>query len=62
LTDQFAAIAGAKQLIIGHFSARYKDPKPLQEEAKLYFDNTLLAEEGKTYLIENTDIEINDIE
>jgi ribonuclease Z len=27
---QFAKIAGAKQLLIGHFSARYKDVTPLK--------------------------------
>jgi ribonuclease Z len=40
--------AGVKRLIIGHFSARYKDLTPLLEEAKAVFDNTHLAIEGKT--------------
>jgi len=40
-----------KQLIIGHFSARYKDLTPLLEESTKIFENTLLAEEGKTYKI-----------
>ncbi len=43
--------ANAKQLIIGHFSARYNDLEPLLLETKTVFDNTLLAEEGKTYSI-----------
>jgi ribonuclease Z len=40
--------AEVKRLIIGHFSARYKDLTPLLEEAKAVFDNTHLAIEGKT--------------
>ena len=38
--------AHAGQLAIGHFSARIKDEKPLLEEAKSIFPNTLLAREG----------------
>lgn len=34
------------QLIIGHFSARYKDPAPLLDEAKSIFPNTIAAEDG----------------
>lgn len=41
--------ANVKQLIIGHFSARYKNTELLLKEAKSVFENTLLAEEGKTY-------------
>ena len=43
--------ANAKQLLIGHFSARYKDVKQLLEEAKSIFENTLIAEDGYKYLI-----------
>ena len=50
---QFASIAKAKQLILGHFSARYNDLTPILEEARATFPNTILAEEGKTYEIEN---------
>lgn len=39
------------QLIIGHFSSRYKDTEPLLLEAKSVFVNTLLAEEGLSYFI-----------
>ncbi|MDB5263984.1 MAG: ribonuclease [Adhaeribacter sp.] len=39
--------ANVKRLLIGHFSARYKDLNPLLEEAKAVFDNTHLAIEGK---------------
>jgi ribonuclease Z len=40
--------ADARRLLIGHFSARYKDLTPLLLEAKEVFDNTHLALEGKT--------------
>jgi ribonuclease Z len=40
--------AQARRLLIGHFSARYKDLTPLLLEAKEVFDNTHLALEGKT--------------
>ncbi len=43
--------ARAKQLIIGHYSARYGDLDGLLEEAKAVFPNTLLAIEGKTYSV-----------
>jgi ribonuclease Z len=46
-----ASKANAKQLIIGHFSARYKDLQPLLEEAKSVFPNTILAVEGETVKI-----------
>ena len=43
--------ANAKQLLIGHYSARYKDLNVLLKEAKQIFENTLLAIEGETYKI-----------
>lgn len=43
--------ANVKQLVIGHYSARYKDLEPLLNEAQSIFPNTLLGEEGKTYII-----------
>jgi ribonuclease Z len=46
-----AAKAGVKRLLIGHFSARYKDLTPVLEEAKAVFENTMLAVEGKTVSI-----------
>lgn len=39
------------QLIIGHFSSRYRDLMPLLEEAQRVFPNTVLAEEGKSFII-----------
>ncbi len=43
--------AEAKQLLIGHFSARHKDPAGLLEEARHVFKNTELAEELKRYSV-----------
>ena len=44
--------ANVKRLIIGHFSARYKNLYPLLEEAKAVFENTTLALEGDRFVIE----------
>lgn len=41
--------AGAKALIIGHFSARYNDILPLVEEASAIFPKTCGAVDGTTY-------------
>ncbi len=38
----------AKQLMIGHFSARYTDINPLLNEAQEVFPNTIAAQEGLT--------------
>jgi ribonuclease Z len=35
-----------KQLVIGHFSARYEDETPLIEEARTVFANTIQAKEN----------------
>lgn len=44
---QAAKESGAKRLILGHYSSRYGgDESVLLEEAKMVFDNTLLAKEG----------------
>ena len=48
---QLAKDAGVEKLIIGHFSARYKDLQPLQDEARKTFENSYLAIEGKTFSI-----------
>lgn len=42
---------GAKKLLLGHYSARYKELEPLLEEAKSEFDNSQLSFEGKWYKI-----------
>lgn len=48
---QIASQVGAKKLIIGHYSSRYKTLIELLEEAKTVFENTQLAIEGNTYQI-----------
>lgn len=46
-----ALAVGAKRLLIGHFSSRYKDTEPLLEEARAIFPNTEIAREGETFQI-----------
>jgi ribonuclease Z len=48
-----AAEAMANTLIIGHFSARYKNILPLVDEAKTVFTNTFPAIDGMSYDIGN---------
>ncbi|MDB2385688.1 ribonuclease Z, partial [Polaribacter sp.] len=47
--------ADVKQLVLGHFSGRYKDTSLFENEAKKVFENTLLAEPGKMFTLSNTD-------
>jgi ribonuclease Z len=42
---ELAHAAGARQLLLGHFSARYEDETILLDEARALFPNTLLAKE-----------------
>ena len=54
-TGQAATIAKnakVKKLIIGHYSSKYTDLRPLLNESLQVFPNTQLAEEGLTYRIE----------
>lgn len=44
-----ALAAGARQLMLGHFSSRYKDSGPLLQEAREVFPDTFAAEEGVTW-------------
>lgn len=46
-----ASLAGVSKLLLGHFSARYKDPAPLLEEATPIFANAHLAIEGEQHSI-----------
>ena len=46
---EMALDAGAKKLIIGHFSSRYKNEKPLVEEARTIFPNTFAANDGEKF-------------
>jgi ribonuclease Z len=41
--------AGVGKLLIGHFSARYKDLTPMLTEARSVFPQTELAVEGKKF-------------
>jgi ribonuclease Z len=50
---QIAAMAGVGKLIIGHFSARYKDLTPLLDEAVEVFPNTELGIEGKSFAVKS---------
>jgi ribonuclease Z len=49
MTSKDAALmannAGAEKLILTHFSQRYKNAAPLQEDAQNYFDNVICAED-----------------
>ncbi len=46
---EIAVKANVKMLMIGHFSARYKDVGPLVDEARTLFPETIPATEGTTY-------------
>jgi ribonuclease Z len=45
----FAQRCGAKQLLLGHFSARYRETDVLLDEAQAVFPNSHVAEEGMVY-------------
>lgn len=45
---RIARLAKVQKLVIGHFSARYKELQPVLHEAKEIFPNTYLAKEGDT--------------
>jgi ribonuclease Z len=46
-----ARMAGVDKLLLGHFSARYKDLTPLLDEARAIFPNSYLATEGEEITI-----------
>lgn len=46
-----AKMAGVKQLMLGHYSSRYRDISPLLHEAKSVFANTILSLEGRSFLV-----------
>ncbi len=43
--------AKAKQLLIGHYSSKYKELMPFEKEARSVFKNTVVSQEGTTYLV-----------
>lgn len=48
-----ATLAEARKLVIGHFSARYKDLTPLVEEARAIFPNVEPGIEGSIFTVED---------
>lgn len=50
---RMAALAGAGKLIIGHFSARYKELTPLLEEARAVFPDVEAGIEGSIFTIQD---------
>lgn len=50
---RIASMAGAKQLILGHFSSRYKDVNLFLDEAREHFSNCELCEAGKVFELDN---------
>ncbi len=49
---EIAKKAEVRKLIIGHYSARYKDLQPLLDEAQSVFKNTILAVEGESTFVD----------
>jgi len=49
---QIAKLAQVKKLLIGHFSARYEDLAPSLAESKEVFEESYLAEEGKSFRLD----------
>ena len=49
---QIAKDANVNQLVIGHYSGRYKDISLFKKEAQEIFENTELAEPGKVFSVE----------
>ena len=48
---EVAKMANAKQLLLGHFSSKYRDLEPFREEASEIFPNVQVTEEGGAYEI-----------
>lgn len=48
---KLASTANVKRLLLGHFSARYKDPSLLVDEARELFQNSFAAKEGEVFEI-----------
>ncbi len=44
-----AKAAGVGQLMLGHYSTRYKSILLFKEEAQTIFDNVVLADDGKVF-------------
>jgi ribonuclease Z len=48
---EFAKMANVKQLLLGHFSSKYKDLEPFRKEAAEIFPNVQVTTEGAAYEI-----------
>lgn len=48
---EIAKMANAKQLLLGHFSSKYKNLEPFKEEASAIFPNVIVTTEGAAYEI-----------
>lgn len=48
---KLAAAAKARQLALLHISSRYRDPKVMLDEAKLHFNNVVVASDGDKIVI-----------
>ncbi len=48
---EIAKLSGAKKLLLGHFSARFKNTQDFVSEAKEVFENVEAAQEGNKYVI-----------
>jgi len=46
---RIAKMANAKQLLLGHFSSKYKELEAFREEAVAIFPNTFVSTEGIAY-------------
>ncbi|MDE6452423.1 MAG: ribonuclease Z, partial [Odoribacter sp.] len=46
---RLARLAGAKKLLLGHFSARYTDPAVLLPEAQSVFPDTFICSDGDVF-------------
>ena len=53
---ELALKAGARRLIIGHFSKSYNDEAPLVEQARRIFPHTVAATEGMVVNLNNPDL------
>ena len=53
---EVAQSAGARRLLVSHFSARYQETAPLVEEARQTFPNTDAARELKRYVLNPDDV------
>lgn len=54
---KIALLAHAKQLIIGHFSSRYKEYDKHLHEAQQIFPNTIAVEDGDQFIIDQVSVQ-----